>query len=74
MQKAECAKNDEMGNCSVYLMQSLDFLYFNNESLWKVSVFIEFIWNGVIRICKRVDILTKTIVEGLRSADLTQAL
>lgn len=54
MQKAECAKNDEMGNCSVYLMLSLDFLYFNNESLWKASVFIEFIWDGVIR--KRVDI------------------
>lgn len=63
MQKAECAKNDEMGNCSVYLMLSLDFLYFNNELLWKASVFIEFIWDGVIR--KRVDILTKTNVEGL---------
>lgn len=63
MQKAECAKNDEKGNCSVYLMLSLDFLYFNNESLWKASVFIEFIWDAVIR--KRVDILTRTNVEGL---------
>lgn len=54
-----------MGNCSLYLMQSLDFLYFNNESLWKATVFIQFILNGEIRICKRVDILTKTNVEGL---------